>query len=273
MGPPSSRNQALPAAKYTSPLESKEPYAAKAPPKSVSLPADYGLNSDGNPIILQGYLMQRLGVGPAVAHYWEIRFAEFTAEEIKLYTNHTKDKSKSTFKVKPESCCMTFERECYAEGRWDDLFGVAGKGDPENPSLIFAPQSDLVLNLWLTALAKAGLRNAGETKATKRDPQSLREGFVWKKGTTWYRRYLVLLPNMLIYYKYKNDKSPAGVIPFTKTAIVYNGKVVTDKDTSFIVQSSAVVDKKYIFNAYDDNLSKMWLEAIRTRIAAVKSRA
>jgi len=228
----------------------------------------------------EGYLMKRIGVGGPSTHYWEIRFFRIdknNKNETVLFwwTSHFQDNSKGKLVIKPGvSTCMSFERDAYDEGRRRNLIGVQAqvKG---SPVIMDCPNGPLKQK-WLEVLGQAGCSNQGEIPAEKTNTQSVKEGWIVKRGAvvgTWHRRFLVLLPQMAMYYKWKRDKRPLGVIPLTANGKVSVAPANKGKNCLALIpniKGDGDAAREYYIRCYDSDALKSWLSTFSQAMKGIR---
>jgi len=231
-------------------------------------------NADDN-ALFEGYLMKRIGAGGASTHYWQIRFFRLEKKpkgehQLIWWTSHFQDTRKGRLTINSGvSTCMTFERDAYDEGRRRNLCGLQEKAKG-SPIILDAPNGPLKAK-WMEVFTSVGATNIGEIKAEKTNSQSVKEGWVVKQGSmvgTWHRRFLVLLPQMAMYYKWKRDKRPLGVIALASTGKITVAPKNKGKNCFSLKPSST--EREYFMRCYDSDALKSWISAFDKSLRSMK---
>lgn len=225
-------------------------------------------------VVYEGYVMKRNGVGFAATHYWDVRFCVIEKDCVRFYSDQTKESEKvkvfPTKFIPGTSVCFTFQREMFHEGKRRYLFGMASKGNPKKPSFVLDAESRAVRDEFLAAFESCGCSRVDQVQAPKKDSNSLKEGWLVKKGMTWHQRYVCLMPQMIVYYKVRSDKHPAGVVPLSKgTAIkdAFQAGLVKRKNVLLIEAEHS--DKNVYFQCYDALAFSTWKAAIEKCISGM----
>lgn len=229
--------------------------------------------------VKSGYGLKRMGVGPDSLHFWEVKYfvlsgvpGDKTKYKFQFYASHEKNRRLGNMTITNQSSCMTIPRDAFADGGHKLMFGLTDK--PEGRTIVMDAESKTVLEEWLEAFSAAGAINKG-LQCERVNAASIKEGWVKKapeKIGVWHRRYLILLPNVLMYFKWKRDKRPLGAIPLMKQSQIRED----DKRVStftLIPDPNAQGDvninpagRKYVITCYDDFLLKIWIKAIQNAI-------
>lgn len=221
-----------------------------------------GFGDTRKDILMQGYAMKRIGAGPDAIHYWEPRYFVLSPGLMEWFSSHQMNSRKGSVKLDQGGVSMTFDREKFDEGKRRFVWGI-GQNEKANPTVIDAYNYS-TQSKWLKAVEQQGCKNFGHILGVKKNPSSVREGWLVKKGAVWHTRYCVLLPQMLMYYKWKRDKQPQAVIPFFNNTEIRNGKEINQ----FVI-----VDKnkrhEYLFKAYDKYLQKEWVDSLKDSISKI----
>jgi len=226
--------------------------------------------------IFESYLMKRIGVGGPSTHYWEIRFFRLektvkNQHSLRWWTSHFQDNSRGKVLITPGvTTCMSFERDAYDEGRRRNLFGIQEKVKG-SPVVLDAPNT-IMKNKWLEIFGSLGVANKGEIPAEKTNSQSIKEGWIVKQGAvigTWHRRFFVLLPNMAMYYKWKRDKRPAGVIALSSSSKI---SVAPASKGNFCLslRPGGGDPREYFVRCYDSDALQSWLKAFEKAMGNIK---
>lgn len=217
-------------------------------------------------VMCEGYCMKRIGMGGKATHYWEVRYFVLTNTSLSWYTDHLMQRRKGNIDwTKGSSCVMIFDREKYDEGRRRFVWGVA-KTAKSTPTIIDAYNQGQQ-KMWVDTCVKAGFKHSGKILAKKKNPGSVKEGWMNKKNIIWQTRYMVLLPQMMIYFKWKRDKQPQDVIPFYKNTIVKEGK----GEDQFIVVD-VVKNQEVQFKCHDKYSRRDWQVAIQGMVSRMDSK-
>jgi len=222
-----------------------------------------GFNGIDRNIIMQGYGMKRLGAGPESTHYWEPRYFVLTQGLLEWYVDHQMQSRKGNIKIKAGTVCMTYDREKFDEGRRRFVWGVA-KNAKSSPTLIDSYNTSSQ-TAWVKALEKQNCSNIGHVTPIKKNSESIKEGWLGKKEVIWGTRYVLLLPQLLMYFKWKRDKQPLAVVPFFKNTEVRQGK----QETQFLLIDPSR-KTKYLFRCYDKYACKGWMDAIKGCVDKIK---
>merc|ERR1711890_11218 len=112
--------------------------------------------------------------------------------------------------------------------------------------------------MWVKSLEQQNCTNLGHVTPVKKNPASVKEGWLGKKETLWYTRYCVLLPQLMMYFRWKRDKQPQAVIPFFKATEVQNNPKA---ENQFILVDPGKKDN-YQFRCSDKFSRQDWVNAI-----------
>lgn len=191
-------------------------------------------------LLKSGYVNQRFGVqkrGIAAADMWNMRFArleklcvpdiegknEMITIKLKLFNTHRMEFGRSTISLDPKTAsCMIVDRGCYDMGRRKFLVGI--RKTPTSKKIVLDVDTPKERNEWITALLAAGLKDDGVAVPKKRDPNSIKEGWISKTGgklkLSWNVRYAVLVRGSIFYFAHLLDKSPKNVFTLTAHTII-----------------------------------------------------
>lgn len=214
-------------------------------------------------ILLQGYAMKRIGVGPQAIHYWEPRYVVLSPGLLEWYVSHQMTTRKGSVKIQAGCVTMTYDREKFDEGRRRFVWGV-GKTKTSNPYL-FDAYNTHTQSAWVQALTKQNCNNIGHVKPIKKNSESVREGWIMKKELLFQTRYCIVLPQLMMYFKWKRDKSPLAVIPFFKNTEIKMGK----QGNQFTLNDPSRKEK-YTFKCYDKFSCKEWVDDLNKCIKKCK---
>lgn len=121
---------------------------------------------------------------------------------------------------------------------------------------------------WCQALIELGARDDGWRHLDRVNMSAAKEGYLSKVGgriKTWKRRYFILLPDRLDYYKKKGDREPKGSIPLTKgsTTLAIESPQRGEPACLFSVTTPGA-KRAYTIAAYDGRDREEWLLALAT---------
>ena len=121
---------------------------------------------------------------------------------------------------------------------------------------------------WVLMLREhAKFKETEESKHLRKDPDSLREGYMTKLGEkvkNWKRRYFVLTANHLHYYRHIEDKEPAGSILLLGTKISREQRSIVGVQHAFSI-TTADGRRKYIIYGDTQEQCNAWVEATSAR--------
>jgi hypothetical protein len=228
-------------------------------------------------VFKQGYVMKRVGTGPAVLKRWEVRYLSLREADDKktgarflqlaVYTSHYRNDKRGVYRLSPGiTTVCAIERDAYDEGRRSNLFGIRLKQGVRK--LVFDCESYEVMQDWLATLSALSLEDAGIHSGNRIDADSLKEGWLHKRGgntKTWKRRYFVLLPQMVAYYKTKGAKRAQGFIPLSKGMVV----APFERGPAYFSVSNPAKNgegREYVMRCYDEKHRDEWIHALNAAI-------
>lgn len=245
--------------------------------------------------LYKGYVTMRSGAG---VHIWDVRYLNLRSERTKkagmfskaaneedvyltVYTSHSMWGVKKEMTFCPEQAtCMRFQRDCYDMGRRAHLWGI--RSGPGKDPFVFDAEDEDTCALWIKALVDAGIQCEDEIFPSTVNSSSAKEGWLLKKGgsiSTWRQRYVILMPQMCLYYKYKNGvgkQKPLGLIPLMGNSTVVEDSV---KANTFIIcadpskndDNDKSLDRwgsrNFHLTCHNESGMKEWMVAIRAVIA------
>lgn len=240
-------------------------------------------------VFKQGYVMGRVGLSKVAAlKHWEVRFIVLLEIKdrrgepqvcLEVYTNHYKDTKKHSYVLTPGvTTVCPIERDAYDEGRRSNLFGIRLKQGVRK--FVFDAESFEVMQDWMSVLGSVSLENVGLHSGDRMDKSSVKEGWLVKRGgatKTWKRRYFVLLPQMIAYYKTKSAKRAQGFIPISKTMVA----APHERGPAYLSVSNPPPEgqqeggamgygREYVMRAYDERHRDEWIDALTGSIDAMK---
>jgi len=114
-------------------------------------------------------------------------------------------------------------------------------------------------------------------QSTKQAPVEIKSGFLWKAGEinkAWKRRWCVLTPSEIKYYKKDTDAKPAGVVKLeTYNSVSRVAPEEADKAFSFKIFNSEVPKQRvFYFSCTSEIEIENWFHAIKTCVEGVEIR-
>jgi len=150
--------------------------------------------------------------------FWKKRYFVLMPDHMKYFKKRFDEQHAGIINLPPGA--EAEEEENPADPSLKYLFWVAENGDETGTRRYFmTARSDAERDAWLQTL-----RTMFARKNPQVVPLSLKEGYLYKAsksmGTSWSKRYFVLLKDKLIYFKKRNDPTPKGSIDLLQGAEV-----------------------------------------------------
>lgn len=161
--------------------------------------------------------------------------------------------------------------ELYVDRKVSDgplYFTLAECGDENSKEVCFFSDKRSTEQAWMEKL-----RTLMYTKRVRMNPNSVREGYLWKASSNmsnWRKRFFILMNDRLLYYRKRSDKKEAGTIPLP------GGFVVKAVDGEYphmfhlAENDDATGTRTYGIAARSGAERKVWIDTLR-KLGAAKS--
>jgi len=196
---------------------------------------------------------------------WKVRYFILTQDSLSYYKHHKESTPHGSISLSALSVCAVHAELMHA-------FVVSSK--PQDPIYNIIAKDDKDRLRWMQALRVAQPKMKivypqendsrkciahSHTALTQVNSKSIKEGYLLKIGTKvakWKRRYFVLLPERIEYYKDPRDKTPHNSAVFAE-----GDKAGPYADTNFIVELAG--KRTFVLSASDNEERTAWLSALQ----------
>jgi len=224
--------------------------------------------------IIEGYLSKKGGK----LRNWRMRYFVLLPNALHYYKDPRDKKLQGVVLISQDTVVMAHELP--------HTFSVCSKGERE----YVITASDFKEQLrWMRAFDKAAdgvtiveprredyeqnwhqSPTASVLLATKTNSRSLKEGYLLKLGqkvASWRRRYFVLLPDRLEYYRNNIDKKPVGSIPLdANTTASFLETIKHAFSITTVAKSGRNPLRSTVFCAVNDDERERWLKELKKAV-------